>query len=57
MSDSAEDRPRGLNFLLGGTVVAACFLAYAVLGGGFEFGGTAPDVRIDRPLAANAGAQ
>ena len=41
--------PRGINFLLGGTVVAIGFVLFALLGGdgfGISLGG-APDVRID----------
>lgn len=40
--------PRGLNFLLGGTVVAVGVLIFALVGGRFDLGiGSAPPVRID----------
>lgn len=45
--------PRGLNFLLVGTVIAAAFVVFAVVGGAFDFGiGSAPSVRIDTPVAS-----
>ena len=40
-------RTRGVNFLLGGTLVAIGFLSFAVLSGQFDFGFGVPDVRID----------
>lgn len=44
--------PRGINFLLGGTIVAVGFVAFAILGGSFDFGlGSAPPVRIDEPAS------
>ncbi|MCK0166617.1 hypothetical protein MWU52_03540 [Jannaschia sp. S6380] len=55
-SHSIRRLPRGINFLLGGSVVAAGFILFAILGGSIDFriGGT-PDVRIDGPVAtANA---
>ncbi len=40
--------PRGINFLLGGTIVALGFVVVALVGGTFDFGiGAAPAVRID----------
>ena len=45
--------PRGINFLLGGTVVAIGFIVFAIVGGSFSFGlGSAPSVRIDSPAGA-----
>jgi uncharacterized membrane protein YccF (DUF307 family) len=47
--------PRGINFLLGGTVVAVGFLLFAIVGGTFDFSiGGAPNVRIDGPMASIA---
>lgn len=40
--------PRGINFLLGGTVVALAVAIFLLFGGSFDLGvGGAPDVRID----------
>ena len=51
---SARRLPRGINFLLGGTVVAIGFVLFALLGGGFGISiGAAPAVRIDQPLVAS----
>ena len=51
---SARRLPRGINFLLGGTVVAIGFVVFALVGGGFGFKvGTAPAVRIDQPMVAS----
>lgn len=45
---SAPVRSRGVDFLLGGVFVAVCFVAFAIAGGGIDFGlGGAPSVRID----------
>lgn len=41
-------RTRGLNFLLGGTLVAAGFIAFSLLSGQVDFGFGVPDVRIDQ---------
>ena len=47
-------RTRGVNFLLGGTVVAIAFVAFLVLGGQVDFGLGAPSCP-DRPAADAAG--
>ncbi|CTQ50653.1 hypothetical protein [Jannaschia donghaensis] len=54
MADNQSRRlPRGINFLLGGTVVAIGFMLFAVLGGSFDLSiGGAPSVRIDDAMAA-----
>ncbi|SDZ39843.1 hypothetical protein SAMN05444004_1137 [Jannaschia faecimaris] len=40
--------PRGINFLLGGTVVAIGIAVFVLLGGSLDFAvGGAPSVRID----------
>ena len=45
-----QRRPRGLNFLLGGSVVAIAVLVYLAVGGEIDLGGLgAPQVRIDDP--------
>ncbi|KIT15977.1 hypothetical protein [Jannaschia aquimarina] len=58
MSDQSHPRlhwPRGLNFLLGGVVVAAIGLGVLLLAGPVDLGlFGAPDVRIDAPLSATA---
>ncbi|MGB3690999.1 MAG: hypothetical protein WBA02_17060 [Jannaschia helgolandensis] len=44
--------PRGINFLLGGIVVAVGFIMFALLGGSFDLGvGGAPEVRIEASSA------
>lgn len=44
--------PRGINFLLGGIVVAVGFIMFALLGGSLDLGvGGAPDVRIESTVA------
>lgn len=47
MASSAPRRTRGINFILGGTLVAVVFLGFAVLSGQLDFGFGVPDVRID----------
>ncbi|MGB3406893.1 MAG: hypothetical protein WBA67_05305 [Jannaschia sp.] len=53
MANSLPPRTRGINFLLGGTLVAVCFIGYSVLSGQLDFGFGAPDVRIDGPSRSN----
>ncbi|CTQ34053.1 hypothetical protein [Jannaschia rubra] len=50
MAHSASHRrPRGINFLLGGTVVTVGVLLYTMFGGPLDFSmGGAPSVRIDQ---------
>ena len=51
-----DRRPRGLNFLLGGAVVAAGMLGYLAVGGQIDLGGYgAPQVLIAEPGAGPLG--
>lgn len=40
-------RTRGINFILGGILVASVFIVFSLLGGQFDLGVGAPEVRID----------
>ncbi|WP_371153894.1 hypothetical protein [Jannaschia sp. 2305UL9-9] len=40
-------RTRGINFLLGGILVACVFIAFSLLGGDFDLGMGAPEVHIE----------
>ena len=44
---ATKRRPRGVNFLLGGTVMAICMLGGAFMAGVLDVGIGAPAVRID----------
>ncbi|WGH78650.1 hypothetical protein [Jannaschia ovalis] len=46
-----RSRTRGINFLLGGTLVAVAFTAFLAFGGSLDLGIGAPKVRIDEPTA------
>lgn len=52
MAQSQSKRlPRGINFLLGGSVVAVSLFLLAMVSGTIDIGvGGAPDVRIDQPI-------
>ncbi|WP_179379985.1 hypothetical protein [Jannaschia marina] len=51
---SSRRLPRGINFLLGGTIVAVGFALFFVFGGSFNLAvGAAPDVRIDETATAS----
>ncbi|MFO6463351.1 hypothetical protein ACK8OR_03075 [Jannaschia sp. KMU-145] len=47
MAFTAKRRTRGINFILGGTLVAALFTAFLAVGGSLDVGLGAPEVRID----------
>ncbi|GIT95888.1 hypothetical protein JANAI62_25110 [Jannaschia pagri] len=49
MDNFGSRRPRGVNFILGGTLVACAFLAFSLFSGQVDLGIGVPDVRIDRP--------
>lgn len=42
--------PRGINFLLGGSVVGLGVLLFILAGGSLDLGLGAPDVRIDQAV-------